>query len=144
MIVDIDEKSLRSLGHWPWPRTQIGEMVEKITEAGAIAIGFDAIFAEPDRMSPATLALGAPQLDLETRAALARMPTNDEMFARSIRRSRVVLGQSGVRDDARRASEGPATPISTASAKSGSRSSRTTPCRSNSPACCCWPRSLAP
>ena len=52
VIVDIDEKSLKTIGQWPWPRTRVAELVSKLTQMGAAAIGFDIVFAEPDRMSP--------------------------------------------------------------------------------------------
>jgi adenylate cyclase len=53
VIVDIDEASLREIGQWPWPRTVIADLVTRLRAAGAVAVGFDVIFAEPDRMSPA-------------------------------------------------------------------------------------------
>src|SRR5918997_5241366 len=34
-IVDIDEASLAALGQWPWPRTQIADLVAALTRAGA-------------------------------------------------------------------------------------------------------------
>ena len=51
VIVDIDEKSLRALGQWPWPRTRIAEMITRLTNLGALVIAFDVVFAEPDRLS---------------------------------------------------------------------------------------------
>jgi adenylate cyclase len=53
VIVDIDEESLKALGQWPWPRTVIADLVDRLAGLGAAAIGFDVIFAEPDRYSPA-------------------------------------------------------------------------------------------
>src|SRR5262249_8821722 len=52
VIVDIDEASLKDIGQWPWPRTIVADLVTKLTQLGAVAIGFDVFFAEPDRMSP--------------------------------------------------------------------------------------------
>lgn len=52
VIVDIDEKSLQSLGQWPWPRDVVARLVEQIDKAGAKVVGFDVVFAEPDRTSP--------------------------------------------------------------------------------------------
>jgi adenylate cyclase len=52
VIVDIDEKSLKALGQWPWPRTRVADLIARLTELGAVAIGFDVVFAEPDRLSP--------------------------------------------------------------------------------------------
>src|SRR3984957_15475464 len=37
-IIDIDEESLHRLGQWPWPRTRLAELVQKLTKAGASAI----------------------------------------------------------------------------------------------------------
>ena len=50
-IVDIDEASLAEYGQWPWPRTVIARLVDKLTEKGVATIAFDVVFAEPDRSS---------------------------------------------------------------------------------------------
>src|ERR1700677_2583398 len=34
-IVDIDEKSLTKLGQWPWPRTNIADIITNLTRLGA-------------------------------------------------------------------------------------------------------------
>jgi adenylate cyclase len=47
VIVDIDEASLASLGRWPWPRTQIAALIEKINQAKPAVIATDIVFAEP-------------------------------------------------------------------------------------------------
>src|SRR5262249_24183041 len=92
VIVDIDEASLKAIGQWPWPRTTVADLVTHITQLGAIAIGFDIIFAEPDRMSPAIAERSFRGIDPETRAKLERLPSNDEALAEAIKRSRVVVG----------------------------------------------------
>src|SRR5271168_882604 len=53
VIADIDEASLKEIRQWPWPRTVVADLVTRLRELGAAAVGFDVIFAEPDRMSPA-------------------------------------------------------------------------------------------
>ena len=53
VIVDIDEESLKSIGQWPWPRTRVADLITRLTQIGALAIAFDVVFAEPDRLSPA-------------------------------------------------------------------------------------------
>jgi len=95
VIVDIDEASLKAIGQWPWPRTTVADLVTHITQLGAIAIGFDIIFAEPDRMSPAIAERSFRGIDPETRAKLDSLPSNDEALAEAIKRSRVVVGQAG-------------------------------------------------
>ncbi|WP_281346793.1 CHASE2 domain-containing protein [Sulfurimonas sp. NWX79] len=52
LVVDIDERSLRALGQWPWPRVIMAELVSKIDSLNAAAIGLDIIFPEKDRTSP--------------------------------------------------------------------------------------------
>ena len=51
-IIDLDDETLEKMGQWPWPRTLVAEMVERLTELGAAVIAFDIVFAEPDRTSP--------------------------------------------------------------------------------------------
>jgi adenylate cyclase len=51
VIAAIDEKSLGELGRWPWPRTTIARLVDKLKGYGAKAVGFDIVFSEPDQNS---------------------------------------------------------------------------------------------
>jgi len=95
-IVDIDEQSLRAYGQFPWARTRIAELINKLTTMGAAIIGFDVIFAEPDRLSPGVAADSFANLDDATREKLRALPSNDDVLAAALRRSRVVLGQSGI------------------------------------------------
>jgi adenylate cyclase len=96
-IVDIDEKSLADprLGQWPWPRTRIADMIDDLTRLGAVVIGFDAVFSEADRLNPDIAADTFRGLDEATREKLKALPSNDQILADAIRRSRVVLGESG-------------------------------------------------
>jgi adenylate cyclase len=95
-IVDIDDQSLTKLGQWPWPRTRIADMITNLTKLGAAVIAFDMVFSEPDRLNPDIAADTFRNLDDETRAKLRGLPSNDQVFADAIRRSRVVLGESGI------------------------------------------------
>ncbi len=95
-IIDIDENSLAKLGQWPWPRTRIADLVTNLTRLGAVVIAFDVIFSEPDRLNPDVAADTFRDLDEETRAKLHALPSNDQVFADAMRRSRVVLGESGI------------------------------------------------
>jgi len=96
VIVDIDEKSLNSLGQWPWPRTRIADLITRLTQMGALVIAFDVVFPEPDRMSPGIAADTFRDLDEATRTKLRAMPSNDAVLADAFRKSRVVLGESGL------------------------------------------------
>ncbi|MBI5165899.1 MAG: adenylate/guanylate cyclase domain-containing protein [Magnetospirillum sp.] len=109
VVIDIDEASLAELGQWPWPRTYLAQMVQNLKEAGAVAIGFDVVFAEPDRTSPGVAVEAMVGVDPEMRAKLKTLPSNDTVFAQVIKDSGiVVLGQSGVNasPDARPLPEG--------------------------------------
>lgn len=97
VIADIDEASLARFGQWPWPRTRMAELIEKLTAQGAIVIGFDMVFAEADRLSPVRIAQDNPGLPLEARSALALMPSNETIFAEAISAARVVIGETAAR-----------------------------------------------
>ncbi|NQY93975.1 MAG: CHASE2 domain-containing protein [Campylobacteraceae bacterium] len=56
VIVDIDEKSLKQLGQWPFGRDKMAQTLINLTNAQVGIIGLDIVFAEYDRLSPHTLA----------------------------------------------------------------------------------------
>ncbi|HSI41529.1 MAG TPA: adenylate/guanylate cyclase domain-containing protein [Xanthobacteraceae bacterium] len=93
-ILDIDDASLARLGQWPWPRTRLAEMVERLGAAGAAVVGFDIVFSEPDRTSlDAVLPLlpeGAARNSVA--AILEALPSNDDRFAKAIAGTPSVLG----------------------------------------------------
>jgi adenylate cyclase len=96
VIADIDEASLKEIGQWPWPRTVVADLVTRLRELGAVAIGFDIVFAEPDRMSPAVAAASFRGIDDATRDKLASLPSNDEVLGDAIKGAEiVVVGQAG-------------------------------------------------
>lgn len=94
IVIDIDEQSLLHLGQWPWPRTLLAELVDKLTEMGAAVIGFDILFAEPDRLSPDKMPENIQDLPPDIEERLRALPSFDDIFAQSIAESRVVLGIS--------------------------------------------------
>ena len=97
VVVDIDEESLDQVGQWPWPRSDVARLVDKLTAMGAIAIGFDVVFAEPDRLSPDKIAEDNASLPEDIKAGLLALPSNEELLADAIRRSRVIVGETSVR-----------------------------------------------
>jgi adenylate cyclase len=95
LIVDIDEQSLKEIGQWPWPRTVLAQLVDKLNEAGAAAIAFDVLFTEPDRTSRQLL------LELLTKRGVAEeeatrllsaMPEPDAQLAEAMARTQAVAG----------------------------------------------------
>jgi len=95
-IVDIDEKSIQKYGQFPWPRTLLADLVTRLRTMGAVVIAFDVVFPEPDRLNPDLAAKTFTGLDDDTRARLKALPSNDQVFADAIKRTRVVLGESGL------------------------------------------------
>ncbi|MEC5385316.1 adenylate/guanylate cyclase domain-containing protein [Uliginosibacterium sp. H3] len=90
-IVDIDEETLARLGQWPWPRTRLAGLVERLKAAGVAAIGFDILLAEPDRTSPQRMAQ-LWSLPDALRAALQKFPDHDQVLAGSLADAPAVLG----------------------------------------------------
>ncbi len=89
-VADIDDESLARLGQWPWPRTQLAALVQKLQQNGAAAVVFDVTFPEPDRTSPQSMrSIWKPTPALD--AQLGRLPDHDAMFARTIAQGNVVL-----------------------------------------------------
>ena len=90
-IIDIDEKSLERLGQWPWPRTAMSALVERAFSQGVTAMGFDIVFAEPDRTSP-EVAMKGWHLTAAEKKRLTELPRHDDIFMESLEGKRVVLG----------------------------------------------------
>ncbi len=88
-VIDIDETSLHEFGQWPWPRDRMALLVDRLSEMGASAIAFDILFAEPDRLSPRNVIREVAGVDP---SLAAKLPDNDEIFARAIAEKPVVLG----------------------------------------------------
>jgi adenylate cyclase len=66
VVVDIDEKSLKEVGRWPWPRERMAALTESLFQQyGVAAVGYDIIFSEPDQSS------GLPVLERLARGPLA-------------------------------------------------------------------------
>ena len=101
-VVDIDDESIRRLGQWPWPRSEIGRLIDRLGQAGASVVAFDVVFSEPDRTSPARIAdqLARGGTDPATLAVLRRLPDHDKELAQSIAATPVVLGYFLVNDHA--------------------------------------------
>jgi adenylate cyclase len=93
-IVDIDDESLARIGQWPWPRPHVADLLERLAGAGAAAIAFDMVFAEPDRSSPEqAFNLWPATLEvLALRDSVAVLPSHDSLLAEAIEHAPVVTG----------------------------------------------------
>lgn len=102
VIVDVDEASLARIGHWPWPRDVMAQLVDRLFEDYRIyVLGLDMLFAEAEGKS--LLA----DLDALAQGELADQPgfqqayrdlrpryEHDRLFAAAIARGFVVTGFS--------------------------------------------------
>jgi CHASE2 domain-containing sensor protein len=96
VIVAIDEESLNRFGQWPWPRTLVARLIDRIAASRPAAIGVDILFPEPDRLSPEWLAPTVADADPRLAERLSRLPHHDALLAASIRAAPVVLGIAGL------------------------------------------------
>ncbi len=98
VIVDIDERSLRQEGQWPWPRGRLATLVDRLFEQYRIAaLGFDMVFAEPDPAALVfeTLRRGPLGQEEHARTQLERVQREedpDRRFAAALRDRPVALG----------------------------------------------------
>jgi adenylate cyclase len=95
-VVGVDDESLAVFGQWPWPRTRLAELTDKLAQLGAAAIAFDFIFAEADRLSFENIVglLPSASARKELSRLLANTSTDDQIFAKSIAAAPVVLGMT--------------------------------------------------
>jgi len=100
VILDIDEKSLKEEGRWPWSRDRLALLMDKLFDQyGVAVVGFDVVFAEKDESSGLRVLqkIGRDQLkgDAQFQTALAQIRPQleyDKLFADKIKNRKVVLG----------------------------------------------------
>lgn len=93
VLVAIDDLSLVAMGQWPWPRSALADIIERIAAQKPAALVVDELFPEPDRLSPRLLARQLFGLGLdETLAPLDQLPDNDGRLAAALRQVPAVLG----------------------------------------------------
>lgn len=101
-IVDIDDKSLRREGRWPWPRSKFVELIKKLKESGVVVIAFDMIFPDQE-LNIANLVLQelkkknilTPTFE-STLKKISIDLDNDVQFAKELLQTEAVLGFSFV------------------------------------------------
>ncbi len=85
VIVDIDERSLKSLGQWPWSRDKIAKILKNLTDANVAIIGLDMVFAEKDRSSPSNI---AKSLKIDPK----NLPNFDNILANTLANTPTITG----------------------------------------------------
>ncbi|HEX2929813.1 MAG TPA: CHASE2 domain-containing protein, partial [Candidatus Binatia bacterium] len=112
VIIDIDERSLAAFGRWPWPRTRLAQLIEATHRLGTLAVGIDIIMPEADDLSPNYLLAGRPDLSPTLRDALSRLPSNDDVLAKTLSRVPSVVARAALADGkAKKVSAASQTPV---------------------------------
>ncbi len=83
-IVDIDEKSLKHFGQFPWDRKLMADLLNGINSYSPLVIGLDIVFSEPDKRSPSYF---ANKLNLE-----GEYEDYDKIFADTLLKTPTILG----------------------------------------------------
>lgn len=101
-IVDIDETALVTYGQWPWPRSYMAALTDRLFDHGAAAVGYDVLFAEPDRTSPERIVESWSRFAQGIPPALPDLglPPHDARFAAAIAGRPVVLSVAGAPEGA--------------------------------------------
>jgi adenylate cyclase len=100
VILDIDEKSLAEVGHWPWSRDHLAQLMDRLFDEHQIAVlGVDIVFAEADDRSGLGQLQALAQNELKNEPGFTgRLPElqerldYDRRFANALRDRPVVLG----------------------------------------------------
>src|SRR5262249_28283419 len=88
VIVDVDDRSLARFGRWPWPRERLAQVLAKIQRLGAVSVGLDMIFPEPDE----TPLPSANPARVRTADGTPALTANDAALAAALARGPFVLG----------------------------------------------------
>jgi adenylate cyclase len=95
VIIDIDEKSLKLHGQWPWPRYKLALLLNRLHAMGVRAVGIDIMFPEIDRTVIDHSSEDIPE-DLKADIGIASVRESagysDRLFAEAVSRSSAVLG----------------------------------------------------
>jgi len=98
VIVDIDEKSLKYDGRWPWPRNRIADIVKALQNSGAAVIVFDVLLPDIEP-NIADVLLKHARVSKDIPVTIAdylsqQLPyfDNDKILADTLAKSDVVLG----------------------------------------------------
>ncbi|MDC0558013.1 CHASE2 domain-containing protein [Candidatus Pelagibacter ubique] len=86
IIVDIDEKSLKQLGQFPWRRDIHSTIINNLNAANAKVIAFDIFFSEPDKQNPQ---LFIEEFNLQNQNNI--MFDSDQLLSDTIEKSNVIL-----------------------------------------------------
>ena len=85
VIVDIDERSIKELGQWPWERDKFAKILTNLHESGVGIVGLDIVFSEADKTSPKRFAK-------EWNIQRADLPDYDVILSEAVASTPTILG----------------------------------------------------
>lgn len=91
-VVNITEADLKKYGQWPWPRHVMAMLHAQISDAGAILINHNILYAEPDRMSGVEYLKSMPMTDDLRKELGQTLLDTDAIFSQVLKESnRAIL-----------------------------------------------------
>jgi adenylate cyclase len=96
-IVDIDERSIKTFGNWPWRRDLLARLIDKLVASGTRVVVFDMVFPDPST-GPLDQLPEALRNSPDIRPLLSKLAeaeTLDDIFAKAVARHPTVLGIIG-------------------------------------------------
>lgn len=105
-IVEIDERSLKAVGQWPWPRDVLALLIDKIAAHRPLAIGLDLYMPELDQTSPARVADNLAPGNEILADALRQLPSHEARLVQSLKAAPTVLGAAGFNQETPTTSNG--------------------------------------
>ena len=73
VVINITESDIKKYGQWPWPRHILGIFHANLSDAGALLVNYNILFAEKDRMSGTEYLKSMPIINLELREQLGKV-----------------------------------------------------------------------
>ena len=73
VVINITESDIKKYGQWPWPRHILGIFHSNLSDAGALLVNYNILFAEKDRMSGTEYLKSMPIINLELREQLGKV-----------------------------------------------------------------------
>ena len=99
-VVNITEQDIKMYGQWPWPRHVMAMLHAKLSDAGAILVNYNILFAEPDRMSGVEYLKSMPMSnDLREQLGQTLLDT-DAVFSIVLKESKKAILMMSVKNTA--------------------------------------------
>jgi serine phosphatase RsbU (regulator of sigma subunit) len=89
-IVEIDDRSVKALGPWPWPRRVLAQLVHQVNAYTPVVIGVDLVMPDPDPLSPER-ALAHVDMDVALLQEIGTLPSYDAELASAFKAAPTVV-----------------------------------------------------